>query len=296
MSKIVNEINNDFTIIPNTILQDTRVSGLAFKIYCYIAFRLGRNKEWEFYNNEILSHFKEGKKAFANAKKQLLEYGYLVKLGQNHNDDGSFAGNDYAIYTIPQNAPYSQKGCAVEGATLKASTLKGDTNNNDINKKDIKKNDLIKEKTNKKEIPTISILENVEPTVKESLTVEPTCKETLQVESVEAEVIPNCIDISKWEEWKNYRKEINHKLTKSTTVKQLKKLEKWYLDGQDPNEIIDNSISNGWTGLFALKQQKSNQSTFNNQYAKPKPDHFSIDKKYAGTKNDDFFDGYINGK
>lgn len=99
------------------------------------------------------------------------------------------------------------------------------------------------------------------PTIKESLTVQKQKKEE------EVEVIPNCIDISKWEEWKSYKKEKKQKLTKSTAGKQLQNLQKWHLEGQDPNEIIDNSISNGWAGLFPLKQQKP---TFNNQYAKPK--------------------------
>ena len=141
MSKIVNQINHDFTIIPNTILQDTRISGLAYKIYSYIIFRMGRNKEWEFYNNEILSHFKEGKKAFSNAKKQLIDYGYLVIIGQNHKEDGSFGGNDYEIYAEPQIQPHTQKGNTLEGSALKACTLKGVTNNKDTNKTDLNKKD-----------------------------------------------------------------------------------------------------------------------------------------------------------
>jgi hypothetical protein len=115
-------------------------------------------------------------------------------------------------------------------------------------------------------------LEDENPVVKDSLiTQNPTAKESLTVQKQkkeeEVEAIPNCIDISKWEEWKNYKKEKKQKLTKSTAGKQLQNLQKWHLEGQDPNEIIDNSISNGWAGLFPLKQQKP---TFNNQYAKPK--------------------------
>ena len=114
--------------------------------------------------------------------------------------------------------------------------------------------------------------QNENPTVNDSFTTQnPTVKESLTVQKQkkeeEVEAIPNCIDISKWEEWKNYKKEKKQKLTKSTAGKQLQNLQKWHLEGQDPNEIIDNSISNGWAGLFPLKQQKP---TFNNQYAKSK--------------------------
>ena len=126
-----------------------------------------------------------------------------------------------------------------------------------------------------------------------------TCKKNLPVQKPkkeeEIEVIPNCIDISKWEEWKNYKKEKKQKLTKSTADKQLKNLQKWHLEGQDPNEIIDNSISNGWAGLFPLKQQKS---TFNNQNANTKPtkDYFANDRRHAGKTEDDFLNDFINSQ
>jgi hypothetical protein len=124
-------------------------------------------------------------------------------------------------------------------------------------------------RSNKENLKTISnkdkdtasgLSQNENSVVKDSLITQKPKKEE------QVEVIPNCIDISKWEEWKNYKKEKKQKLTKSTADKQLQNLNKWHLEGQDPNEIIDTSISNGWAGLFPLKQQKS---TNNNNYAKP---------------------------
>ena len=101
MSKIYNKLNNDFTQVPNKILLDTNISGLAYKIYSYICFRIGINAEWEFYNDEISSHFKEGRDAFLKAKKQLIQYGYLVKVKQNHKGKQGFSGCDYIIYKDP---------------------------------------------------------------------------------------------------------------------------------------------------------------------------------------------------
>ena len=183
-----------------------------------------------------------------------------------------------------------------------------------------------KEKTNKKEIPTsanfaLDVKENLttEPTVKESLTVEPTCNETLQVESVEVEVVKiNGVDLFE-AFWKAYPKkkakekarQVFQKLLSKVKNKEIlaeqimKGLELYNQDiiqKQTKEEFIAHATSwlnqARWEDEYKTitPQQKSNQSTFNNQYAKPKPDHFSIDKKYAGTKNDDFFDGYINGK
>lgn len=79
-----------------------------------------------------------------------------------------------------------------------------------------------------------------------------------------SEAIPTCIDSDTWEEWKHYRhKEKKQKLTPSTTQKQLQQLQKWHSEGHDPNEIINCSIMNGWSGLFPPKdkQIKKNNST-----------------------------------
>jgi len=71
-------------------------------------------------------------------------------------------------------------------------------------------------------------------------------------------------------EWIQYRKELGKKITPSTAKKQLK-----FLGGRDPAvsvAIINQSIENGWTGLFELKQNgtsktsKQEQSTATAEY------------------------------
>jgi hypothetical protein len=56
----------------------------------------------------------------------------------------------------------------------------------------------------------------------------------------------------KWAEWVAYRKEIKHGLTETTAKKQLQKLSGW----KQPSEVIEQSMVNGWQGLFELKQEK----------------------------------------
>lgn len=54
-----------------------------------------------------------------------------------------------------------------------------------------------------------------------------------------------------WEAWKKYRKEIRKPISPSTATMQLRKL-----GGRPPAEriaIIKQSIENGWTGLFEIK-------------------------------------------
>lgn len=71
-------------------------------------------------------------------------------------------------------------------------------------------------------------------------------------------------------EWIQYRKELGKKITPSTAKKQIR-----FLGGRDPAvsvAIINQSISNGWTGLFELKQNgttktsKQEQSTATAEY------------------------------
>jgi len=57
-----------------------------------------------------------------------------------------------------------------------------------------------------------------------------------------------------WSEWEQHRKEKKQKLTPMSVKKQLK-----FLAGRSNQEIItiiEQSIRNGWTGLFEIKNGK----------------------------------------
>jgi hypothetical protein len=140
MSTIYNDLDNDFTLIPNIILQDTRVSGLAFKMYSYIAFRLGRDKKWEFYNREIISHFKEGRDAVMKARNELLELGYLEVIKQNKAFNGKYLGNDYIIRKNPKK-PITEIQYTENQYTENPLTENQCSNNKDRKKKDPNKKD-----------------------------------------------------------------------------------------------------------------------------------------------------------
>jgi hypothetical protein len=69
--------------------------------------------------------------------------------------------------------------------------------------------------------------------------------------------------INAWSEWEQHRKEKKQKLTPLSVKKQLK-----FLQGRVKSEIIaiiDQSIMNGWTGLFELKTN-GKQITKNQQH------------------------------
>ena len=79
---------------------------------------------------------------------------------------------------------------------------------------------------------------------------------------------PQWLNQSAWDCWLEYKKEKKQKLTKSTIEMQLKFLES---NKGAHIEIIKQSITNGWTGLFALKGLKNDKlksSEISDKYSK----------------------------
>jgi len=71
--------------------------------------------------------------------------------------------------------------------------------------------------------------------------------------------LPAWLDVKAWNEWVVFRKEIKKTLTKSMIDKQIEFLGKYE---HTHVAIINQSIQNGWTGLFELKQQAKQQQVY----------------------------------
>jgi hypothetical protein len=84
-------------------------------------------------------------------------------------------------------------------------------------------------------------------------------------------------DVQKsWQDWEQYRKEKKQKLTPSTAKKQMD-----FLGGRAGPEaiaIINQSILNGWTGLFELKTNGNGINAKNTRSA----EQIEPERKYAG--------------
>lgn len=72
---------------------------------------------------------------------------------------------------------------------------------------------------------------------------------------------PDCINSDAWSEWAEYKKQSKKKLTPATVLKQYSFLSVY--DKPTQQIIINQSITNGWQGLFEPKEQKN---------AAPRPD------------------------
>lgn len=79
-------------------------------------------------------------------------------------------------------------------------------------------------------------------------------KDRIEKNSIE---LPDWLDKDAWNEWLQYKKEKRKTLTPQMIKLQLKKLE---ADKDHQREIIEQSIANGWTGLFEYKGSKINNT------------------------------------
>lgn len=69
-----------------------------------------------------------------------------------------------------------------------------------------------------------------------------------------AHPLPDWLSRDTWVSWVTYRKDMRKAIKTEQTLKgQITKLTKFYEAGHSPESVIDESISNGWTGLFMPK-------------------------------------------
>jgi hypothetical protein len=78
------------------------------------------------------------------------------------------------------------------------------------------------------------------------------------ISKIQTVQLPLFINPITWSDWIKHRKEIGHPLKPTTIQKQLKQLSKWHEAGYDANEIIEQSIYNGYQGLFIPKNPPKN--------------------------------------
>jgi hypothetical protein len=66
--------------------------------------------------------------------------------------------------------------------------------------------------------------------------------------------IPSCIPVDAWLEWDLYRQAKSGKAWTAHAKKlSIARLETYWQQGADPRAVIQQSIENGWAGLFAPK-------------------------------------------
>jgi hypothetical protein len=73
-------------------------------------------------------------------------------------------------------------------------------------------------------------------------------------------VLPDWLPEKSWNEWVEYRASIKAPLTAKAAELTIKKLAKLYAEGNDPVDVIDQSIFSGkWTDLYPIKNERQQQ-------------------------------------
>ena len=74
-------------------------------------------------------------------------------------------------------------------------------------------------------------------------------------------VLPDWLDLEIWKEFKKYRRNGKGAFTEYAQKLAITKLGKLRDDGNDPNEVLQQSIECGWSGLFPLRKNNSKEET-----------------------------------
>ena len=242
-------VRTDFIIILSIIITDKRVSATAVRIYCYLASKVGC---WSFYNCELKEALGiKSDHSISKYLKELIDCGYLSRKEIRNN--GAFAGYQYILSTVCQNMTIGIKTEQKQNELnfqQNSRMLKNDNRQDKEKEKltkekelfsninNINNNNLLKEKINKKEKP-----QNKKPP-------KPTEKKAAAFE------IKNEVD-KEFFRYLKYRKDIkkSYKSQDSLTVI-YNRFVKWCNGSVDvAKQIVDNTIANGWIGLFPLKQK-----------------------------------------
>lgn len=80
-----------------------------------------------------------------------------------------------------------------------------------------------------------------------------------------ARPLPAGLDAGIWEEFKAHRRQRKAGLTPIAESRALEKLDRMRKAGHDPTAVVRQSIENGWTGLFELKDHGKRKQSLQDQ-------------------------------
>lgn len=239
-------VRTDFIMILGIIITDKRVSATAVRIYCYLASKVGC---WAFYNSELKETLGiKSDHSISKYLRELIDCGYLSRKEIRNN--GAFAGYQYILSTVCQNMTigikteqqqnelnFQQSNRLLKNDNRQSKEKEKDTKEKELfnNINNINNNNLLKKKNIKKEKP-----QNKKPAT-EKITFE----------------IKNEVD-KEFFRYLQYRKNDHKKTYKSndSLMVAYNRFVKWCSGSVDvAKQIVDNTIANGWIGLFPLKQK-----------------------------------------
>lgn len=234
----VADLEDGYTRIANELLEAVMLAGLSqHQLLVFMAVMrktYGFNKKSDWVSNEqlssltgILSHKCSAAKSALVRRRILTQSGRSVGINKAVSEWSCLpeSGKKIKPYLKEVNLPESGKKSLPESGN---DTYPNQVNTKDKHTKDKKDNS---NKTNKTPKP-VSFDPNNSP-------------------------LPEWLSASLWSSWVSYRHDLKKPIKSQQTVTQsINLLERCRNNGHQPEEIINQSIANGWQGLFEPKNGK----------------------------------------
>lgn len=125
MARIKKLRQKNFTIVDNTVINDTELSWKAKGVFLYL---WSKSDEWQFYEVEVAKHAKDGRDSLRSALKELETKGYLKRV-RNRNDKGQVTTSDWILSEKPMSEKATQENPMQENDTLPSTDLTKDLSN-----------------------------------------------------------------------------------------------------------------------------------------------------------------------
>ena len=93
-------LTENYTVIPNALLNDTEISGECLAMMVYL---LSKPSDWQLSVKNLMKRFGWGRDKTYQAIAGLIERGYVIKNAQRN--EGKFNAHIYFIYDTPQISP-----------------------------------------------------------------------------------------------------------------------------------------------------------------------------------------------
>lgn len=257
----------NFTIADNRIMQCNDLSIEARGVYFYMA---SLPDDWEFSEERLAKDCKCGVDKIKRILKELFSIGLLKR--EFYNNDKGYRKAHYTIFDFE---------AMKENPTLENPPKENPMNNKELNNNSFDKELLNKELKETKEVfsnektpPYIPPLVDNQKIAMEKPTLQTASKDEVKtapallakkpktkkelldyaiaIYNQAKENNPNlALTFEAWSDWVEYKLLKESKITYKTFELNLKKLVEY---GDDANKIIEQSISNNWSGLFDLRK------------------------------------------
>lgn len=206
---------------------------------------------WKVIGSYLQDHFGMGRVRYRKAMKYLADMRLITHLPVR-DEDGRMAGTRIIVHYQPRvTEPDASDAPRVQDSERSESASLAETTPYVINQSS---NQSIKKINNGADAPTASVPEK---------------KEKPKFDPLSAR--PDNVSEETWSLWCQHRKEIRKRLTPTSCKQQARSL----AGHPDPDAVIRQSISNGWTGLFPDKAQPTRNS-------RPRPKHTGLEDQRLG--------------